>query len=523
MIKLSKNKILSNSIKYFHSTLRDFNKFSLYRINSQSFGNKLKISLQSSTKISNKYREKNEFYKTKTSPFSITQLNKDILKSVINQVKTEEGKSIIDLDLLYDIKFDPASGKTKILINLHKDFRKIKILLENKIKATPELSNENVEISMAPQEKKSEPTTSKKIGLKKVKHVIAVSSCKGGVGKSTVAVNLAFSLMQRGKKVGIFDADVYGPSLPTMISPKDSTLRSYEDSPEIIIPIEFSGIKAMSFGFAAPGRRAVMRGPIVSNLVTQLVCNTDWGELDYLVIDMPPGTGDIQISLCQELNFTGGVVITTPQKLSFIDVVKGIEMFDELKIPVLAVIENMSYFLCDSCDKKHNIFGNGYVNMLKKQFGIEDSYNLPIDPMVSRVSDLGSPYVLVAPETSQVQSTFKEISEKLIEKTDNIVSLIKNKPRVEYSPKDEAICVYYGDDQVKKINTVHLRKKCMCAACIDEFTGEKILKEKSIPNDVHPKRLEEKGNYAVAIVWSDGHRSSIYPYKRLLSDEISSI
>jgi ATP-binding protein involved in chromosome partitioning len=146
---------------------------------------------------------------------------------------------------------------------------------------------------------------------------------------------------------------------------------TFVDDPNLIIPIEFSGVKTMSFGFAAPNRRAVMRGPIVSTLVTQLVSNTLWGDLDYLVVDMPPGTGDIQITLCQELKFTGGVVITTPQKLSFVDVVKGIEMFDEMKIPILAVVENMSYFVCDKCDEKHYIFGKGYVDMLKSQFGIE--------------------------------------------------------------------------------------------------------------------------------------------------------
>ena len=114
-----------------------------------------------------------------------------------------------------------------------------------------------------------------------------------------------------------------------------------------------------------------MRGPMVSNLVTNLITNTDWGDLDYLIVDMPPGTGDIHISLCQDVNFTGGIVITTPQKLSFVDVVKGIEMFDEMKIPILAVIENMSYFICDTCSEKHYIYGKGYINMLKKQFGIE--------------------------------------------------------------------------------------------------------------------------------------------------------
>ncbi len=445
------------------------------------------------------------------------ELNEFKIKDILGQIKSQEGKSIIELGLLYDLKVDSKTNKIKIQLNLHQDYMKMKNMIENIAKS--ELLD--VEVTIAPQEKKSEST--KKAGLKKVKNIIAVSSCKGGVGKSTVAVNLAFALSQKNKKVGIFDADIYGPSLPTMINPKDTTLRSYDDSPHVIIPLEFSGIKAMSFGYAAPGRKAVMRGPIVSNLVIQLACNTDWGELDYLVVDMPPGTGDIQISLCQELTFTGGIVVTTPQKLSFIDVVKGIEMFDDLKIPILSVVENMSYYVCDSCDKKHNIFGRGYISMLKKQFGIEDSFNLPIEPMISRLSDIGSPYVLIAPETSTSQVIFKEIADKLINKVDNLHKIFKNKPSVEYLPNEKSINIKYDVDKVKKIDPFVLRKKCNCAACIDEFTGEKLLKEKTIPTDVYPKKIEEKGNYAVAIVWSDGHRSSIYPYKRLLGNDIDEI
>ncbi len=126
----------------------------------------------------------------------------------------------------------------------------------------------------------------------------------------------------------------------------------------------------MSYGFAS-SKRAVMRGPIVTNVVTSLISQTDWGDLDYLIIDFPPGTGDIQITLCQEVRINGAVIITTPQRLSFIDVVKGIEMFDEMKIPIISVIENMAYFVCNKCEEKHYILGKGYLNMLKKQFGIE--------------------------------------------------------------------------------------------------------------------------------------------------------
>lgn len=269
----------------------------------------------------------------------------------------------------------------------------------------------------------------------------------------------------------------------------------------------------MSFGFAAPNKKAVVRGPIVSNLVSSLVSDTDWGSLDYLIVDMPPGTGDIQISLCQDLKFTGAVIVTTPQKLSFIDVVKGIDMLDELKIPVLSVVENMSYFQCDSCDKKHEIFGKGYVDMLQKQYGIEDSYRIPIDPAISIFSDAGRPYVAID-EGLKGQEVFNNISLNLIKRLENMQISIK--PKTTFNPKEGKVLVHY-DNKIKEINPYELRKKCLCAACIDEFTGEIILKESKIPEDVHPLRIEDKGNYAVAIVWSDGHRSSLYPYKRLIS------
>lgn len=181
-------------------------------------------------------------------------------------------------------------------------------------------------------------------GLEGVKHVVAVSSCKGGVGKSTVSVNLAFAMSQLGLKVGIFDADLYGPSLPTMISPESARLYQDEDDASKIKPIEFSGVKAMSYGFAAQNKTAIMRGPMASNLVAQLIGQTKWEDLDYLIIDMPPGTGDIQLTLCQELSLRAAVIVTTPQKLAYVDVVKGIEMFDSLKVPTISVVENMAYY-----------------------------------------------------------------------------------------------------------------------------------------------------------------------------------
>lgn len=201
-------------------------------------------------------------------------------------------------------------------------------------------------------------------GLSGVRNIIAVSSCKGGVGKSTVSVNFAFALSKLGHKVGIFDADLYGPSLPTMINPESAHLFQDEEDSSRIKPIEFSGVKAMSYGFAASNKTAIMRGPMASNLVAQLIGQTKWGDLDYLIIDMPPGTGDIQLTLCQEISLRAAVIVTTPQKLAYVDVVKGIEMFDSLKVPTIGVVENMAYYRCGSCDEKHRIFGAGYTKQL---------------------------------------------------------------------------------------------------------------------------------------------------------------
>jgi Mrp family chromosome partitioning ATPase len=180
-----------------------------------------------------------------------------------------------------------------------------------------------------------------------VEHVVAVSSCKGGVGKSTVAVGLALSLAKRGLRVGLLDADIYGPSLPAMLRPRDPAVRK-ADRPGVVHPlIGPHGLKMLSFGFVSPsagvqgagGRgAAVLRGPIASRVVTQLVAGTEWGDLDYLIVDMPPGTGDVQITLCQSLPLTGAVVVTTPHDLSLTDAAKGIAMFQNLKVPTLALV-----------------------------------------------------------------------------------------------------------------------------------------------------------------------------------------
>jgi ATP-binding protein involved in chromosome partitioning len=232
--------------------------------------------------------------------------------------------------------------------------------------------------------------------LGQVKNIIAVASGKGGVGKSTTAVNLAYALASRGSKVGLMDADVYGPSIPHMTKPDAPS----QSNSNLINPPLAGGVKIMSIGLFAGGDKAtILRGPMVSGVIKQFLTQVNWGELDYLIIDYPPGTGDIQLTLSQTAPITGAVVVTTPQDVALIDVRKAIGMFDTMKVPVLGVVETMSYFVCDGCDKKHYIFRDGGGTRVAKEFGISFLGEIPLEPTVASSSDQGTPAVVTVPQS----------------------------------------------------------------------------------------------------------------------------
>ncbi|CAI5746979.1 unnamed protein product [Peronospora destructor] len=360
--------------------------------------------------------------------------------------------------------------------------------------------------------------------LAHVSDIIAVSSCKGGVGKSTVAVNLAFSLAKRGARVGILDADIYGPSLPTMISSsEDCTIRSSRKVKNFIEPVEYEGVKCMSFGFvnqrAAPGAggvgAAVMRGPMVSKLVDQLVLGTEWGDLDYLVVDMPPGTGDIQISLSQQMAISAAVVVTTPQRLSFVDVEKGIAMFNDLKVTTVAVVENMSYFDC-SHGQRHYPFGPGHTHELVKKYNMKNVFKLPISEHFSSSGDSGRPFVLSG-LSSEEEQTYDSLATTVAKELVVLKHNVRLAPDLLYDKNRGIVLRLYSLDEAKEavLHPADLRARCRCAQCIDEFTGEQILDSATISDDINPTAVERKGNYAFAVTWSDGHTSSLYTYDAL--------
>ena len=190
----------------------------------------------------------------------------------------------------------------------------------------------------------------------------------------------------------------------------------------------------MSYGFARSNSAAIMRGPMASNLVAQLIGQTKWDDLDYLIVDMPPGTGDIQLTLCQELSFKAAVIVTTPQKLAFVDVVKGIEMFDSLKVPTVGIVENMAYYQCDNCDTKRRIFGRGYTQMLIDQFGIKNSFEVPIMEEIAMMSDSGTPFVLSLPEELPIVQTYKEIAESVAKEVSEIDQGSLSRMEAKYDP-----------------------------------------------------------------------------------------
>ncbi|MBT4494331.1 MAG: iron-sulfur cluster carrier protein ApbC [Gammaproteobacteria bacterium] len=250
-----------------------------------------------------------------------------------------------------------------------------------------------------------------KLQFDNIKHIIAVASGKGGVGKSTVSANLAVALAAEGANVGLLDADIYGPSQGTLLGLAANTRPDIRG--EQLIPIEAHGVRCMSMSFlATENTPAIWRGPMASGAMQQLLTDTDWGDLDFLVIDMPPGTGDIQLTLAQRVPLTGAVIVTTPQDVALLDAKKGIEMFRRVEIPVLGIIENMSTHVCSSCGHEEAIFGSGGGEAVAAVYQTELLAQLPLTMELRLNSDEGVPMVKASPD-SVVSRTFTGIANHL--------------------------------------------------------------------------------------------------------------
>ncbi|HLN85366.1 MAG TPA: Mrp/NBP35 family ATP-binding protein [Candidatus Limnocylindrales bacterium] len=249
--------------------------------------------------------------------------------------------------------------------------------------------------------------------LPSVKNVVLVAAGKGGVGKSTVAANLAVALKMHGAKTGLLDADIYGPSVPIIMGVKGEPKKVDVDGGQKIAPAIAHGVPVMSIGFFLdPDQAVIWRGPMLGKALHQLMADVHWGELDYLVVDMPPGTGDVQITFSQQLKVSGALLVATPQHVALADVVRAKSMFDKVMIPIVGLVENMSYFICDGCGKEHDIFSRGGARRAAERFQIPFLGEIPITPALRKGGDEGVP-ILVQEPNSPVSKSFLAIAARL--------------------------------------------------------------------------------------------------------------
>jgi len=329
----------------------------------------------------------------------------------------------VDIDLVVTNPALQARKKLEVDIMkiIHDDiYEKAKINVNTKVESPK--ANENVENEIDSPDRPKISTQAKKI--KGVDSIIAISSAKGGVGKSTVTINLAATLAKKGCKVGILDADIYGPSVPTMMDVEGYVPKSIKiNDKSKIEPVVSYDVKIMSIGFFTKLDQAVVwRGPMASKALNQMIFDTHWGELDFLFLDLPPGTGDIHLSLVQSLPITGSIIVSTPQNVALADARRGIKMFQQesISVPILGLIENMAYFKAEDSETKHYLFGEAGVKYLSKDLNINFLGEIPIFQALREASDFGRPGSLQ--ESTDVSNIFEEISKNMVEQL-----LIRNK------------------------------------------------------------------------------------------------
>lgn len=333
-----------------------------------------------------------------------------------------------------------------------------------------------------------------------IKNIIAVAAGKGGVGKSTVAVNLALALKNQGFQVGLLDADIYGPSVLQML-PEGIWPVQDPQNPQRILPGLTLGLKFISTAhFKNKKEGSVVRAPIANSIISQFLKQVNWGELDYLVIDFPPGTGDIQLTLMQQSNLSGAVMVTTPQEVSLLDVRKSMCMFEELQVPLLGVIENMSYFLVPTTQEKHFPFGSGGGKKCADEFGVYYFGEIGIDPTLSHCGDSGESLFSYAPE-SPTAAFFNRLAQKMKPLLTQNVGVIKN-----IRKEDDSFTITWVDGTYSSYNYRELQKYCPCASCQENRRSSA---------SVSAVDIVRVGQYGLKIVFTSGCSKGIYSFRFL--------
>lgn len=348
-----------------------------------------------------------------------------------------------------------------------------------------------------------------------IKHIIAIGSGKGGVGKSTTAVNVAVALSKMGHKVGLMDADIYGPSVPKILGTKEAPTQK---AGEKVKPPEAYGIKCMSMALLGGDTPIIWRGPMASKAVSQFLSEVQWGELDYLLLDLPPGTGDIQLTLAQSVRLSGAVIVMTPQGLATQIAKRGLQMFQQVRVPILGVIENMSEYICPHCNKESKIFRSGGGKEISEALHIPLLGSVPLDGKLVEESDEGHPVLISRPESktaleyiSIAKALVKEI-ERLEKGSDSVPPQVVN---LEPNAKAKILKVSWNNGKQSLITFRDLRYLCPCASCVDEGTGVRKIKKEDVDPNVLPMRTETVGHYAIRVQWSDGHDTGLYSYDYL--------
>jgi len=343
-----------------------------------------------------------------------------------------------------------------------------------------------------------------------VKHLIAVASGKGGVGKSTTAVNLALGFRAIGLKAGILDADIYGPSQPRLLG---LTGRPQVVSGNTLRPMQGYGLQVMSMGFLVDeGTPIIWRGPMVVSALNQMLREVAWDDLDVLVIDMPPGTGDVQLTMAQQVPLSGSVIVSTPQDLALIDARKGLNMFRKVDVPVLGIIENMSYFICPKCGERSDIFGHGGAEHEAEKLGIPFLGAVPLHMEIRSRSDSGQPIVATNPDSPHAQ-IYREIAAKTWNELQVAQGTRINPPKLEISPNRDSLKVTFEDGESHELTAEMLRVMSPSA----EVQGHSPDQRVTVARKRHVKinDLRPVGNYAVRIVFDDGHDTGLYAWSYL--------
>ncbi|WP_340108520.1 P-loop NTPase [Pikeienuella sp. HZG-20] len=378
-------------------------------------------------------------------------------------------------------------------------------------------------------------------GLSHLGRMIAVASGKGGVGKSTVTANLAVMLARRGLRVGLVDADLYGPSIPGMLG--IAVDRPPSMSPDgKVTPAEAYGVKVISMGMlTGDDKPAILRGPMVTKYLRMFITQVDWGALDILFLDLPPGTGDTQLTLAQAFPLSGAVVVSTPQDVSLKIARRGLRMLQQVNVPILGIVENMSGFTCPSCGEVTHIFHQGGGKKIAESLGAPFLGAIPLDPAIVDGGDSGAPLVASAPDSpaAQAYAAIADILTGDVKPAGGLqVPFDWNLETGEGQPApaqdgapDQPLALDYDAagltirwaDRVQHIDPRDLRLACRCAACRDEVSGEQLLKPGAVPLDVAPTRIWSVGNYAFGVAFSDGHRSGIYTFPALREIESAEV